>query len=327
MARQSDLLDQAPEPARQGFADGLAAVEAGNYRQGALRLQDAAAQAPRSAIIQHNLGVAYAHLGRTQEARAAFDRAVELEPGLADTWAQIGLLQVNARDYAGAEASLSRALELNDDQEQARLLLGNVCLMRGDTARAESYARDAVRRRPESFAALMALGDTLSRAPGAERVDEALDCFRRAARLSTPENDPGGLAHRRVGQMLLRNDKAQEAISPLRTAAARDPLDPATGYLLARAYRAAGRAEEASAATRRAQQVLRWAQEAKALYERIEQTPGDARLYFRLGAIEAARGRADAARAALQAGLARDPANGPARQQLAGIRRTPAGQP
>ena len=62
--------------------------------------------------------------------------------------------------------------------------------------------------------------------------------------------------------------------------------------------------------------MLDAAQEMKTLNERIQQTPGDASLYFRLGALEAGQGRRLEAAAANRAGLARNPDARDARRAL-----------
>jgi tetratricopeptide (TPR) repeat protein len=322
MERQAAILEKAPPNARQAYSRGVEACDAKEYRVAAAALETSAAEIPSCALVHHNLGVAYAGLGRTREALDSFRRALALEPGLADTWLQIGLVHVDEQRYDDAERSLTRALELNDRLEQARLLLSHVWLMRGDIPKAEELARQAVRLQPDSFPAVMALGDILGRstAPGASA--EALEHLRRAAQLSNPQTDPHGLAFRRLGEIALRTNRSPEALRALHHAVRLDRNDPTTWYLLSRAYRASGQAARAASATLRAREVLEWARDAKLLREKIDETPGKAELYFRLGAVEARRGYLEAAVAAYRDGLARNPDDAEARRTLAGLERT-----
>jgi tetratricopeptide (TPR) repeat protein len=312
-------LERAPQTTRQAYERGLAACEAGDFSAGTAALEAAAVETPDCALIHHNLGVAYAGVGRRSEARAAFERALHLEPALAGSWLQIGLLQVDTKEYQAAEASFTRALALDAGQEQARLLLEHVCLLRGDLVRAEALAREAVQRDPNSFAAVMALGDVLSRSPVPDHPRQALECFRSAVKLSTATSDPEGLAFRRRGELALRLRQRQEAVQALESAAQKAPLNPTSWYLLAQAYRANRESQPAARASARAQQVLAWASEINSLQERLGQQPGMASLYFRLAQLEAQRGQPAAAAAAYRAGLARDPGDAAARRALTAL--------
>jgi len=320
--RQMQRLERAPASARQAYERGLTACDAQDYATGIAALEAAAAEAPDFALIQHNLGVAYAGAGRRSEARAAFERALRLEPALAEAWLRIGLLQVDAKEYQSADASLAKALALDSAMEQARLLLGHVSLLRGDLVQAEALGREAVRRQPESFAAVMALGDVLSRSPTPGHQEQALEQFRAAAKLSSATTDPEGLAYRRRGELALRLRHLTEAVEALETATQKAPLNPTSWYLLALARRANGDGKRATQASARAQQVLSWASEVNSLSEQLGQQPGIARLYFRLAQVEARRGRPAAAISAYRAGLSRDPGDTAARRALTALEKS-----
>ncbi|SDG72495.1 Flp pilus assembly protein TadD, contains TPR repeats [Sinosporangium album] len=61
------------------------------------------------------LGQAEMAEGRTPEARAAFDHALELDPALASAWANRGILQHENGDHEAAARDLTRALDLGED--------------------------------------------------------------------------------------------------------------------------------------------------------------------------------------------------------------------
>lgn len=71
-------------------------------------------------------------LGRTDEAMAAVERALEEDPASALAWVQAGRLRAAGGDHAGAEAAFSRAVQLAPDYQLARLSLGMELRRKGD---------------------------------------------------------------------------------------------------------------------------------------------------------------------------------------------------
>lgn len=65
------------------------------------------------AATEVNMGIVLMNAGRTAEAFAAYDRAIAAQPGLAEAWLNRGIGWLGQRDYAAAEADLTRALELD----------------------------------------------------------------------------------------------------------------------------------------------------------------------------------------------------------------------
>lgn len=141
----------------RGFADETASAPLRAYRgqdllrrgdaAGGLRALERAAGLEPAGWILAWLGEALRAMGRREEAHAAFDRALKLDPRYDNAWAWRGTLKLSFGDAAGALADLDRALALRP------------------TARAE---HDRAR-------ALRALG----------RVPESLDALERAARLNS----------------------------------------------------------------------------------------------------------------------------------------------
>jgi Tfp pilus assembly protein PilF/peroxiredoxin len=140
-----------------------------------------AAQANPSASTLYRLGTLLAKSGEPQRARAAFERALTLEPGLSEANNDLGALLAQSGnvtaaierfraalastpDYPDALNNLGYALLLSGHDEEARALyekaialqpdfpeaLNNLGLLygrAGDMARAERYFRDALTRR------------------------------------------------------------------------------------------------------------------------------------------------------------------------------------
>ncbi len=71
-------------------------------------------------------GQALRRLGRLEEAGAAFEAALAIEPEHPAALANLGSLRASQGDYAGARPLLARALELQPDLEAARASLAEV---------------------------------------------------------------------------------------------------------------------------------------------------------------------------------------------------------
>ncbi|WP_395645989.1 tetratricopeptide repeat protein [Terricaulis sp.] len=67
-----------------------------------------------TAQLYNNRGYAYDRLGRTQQARADYDRALQLDPRNAFANSNRGTLRLNARDYAGAVTDFTQALAVRE---------------------------------------------------------------------------------------------------------------------------------------------------------------------------------------------------------------------
>jgi tetratricopeptide (TPR) repeat protein len=110
-----------------------------------------------------NLGVAYASLGRPQEAAAALDQALQLDPDLPEAHFNLGLTLARLDRDEEAQAHYLRAIELRPVHAKAWLNLGNL------HSRAERYrdAADAYREAlsidPDLAAAYRNLGAALRR--------------------------------------------------------------------------------------------------------------------------------------------------------------------
>ncbi|CAN5890753.1 adenylate/guanylate cyclase domain-containing protein [soil metagenome] len=113
----------------------------------------------------------------------AAERAITLDPGVADPWAARGMARIFDRDWAAAEADFDRAVETAPGDAQARQWRAHLlaCLGRYEEAIAEIDR--ALELDPLSLAVITESGNVrfLSR-----RFDEALACYRRALDL-----DPG----------------------------------------------------------------------------------------------------------------------------------------
>jgi tetratricopeptide (TPR) repeat protein len=75
-------------------------------------------------------GIVLKHLGRTNEAVSALERAVAIEPSFAESWNNLGMMAMDLGDMTRAQESFARALSLQPDSAQA---LFNVIRTRRNT--------------------------------------------------------------------------------------------------------------------------------------------------------------------------------------------------
>ena len=155
-------------------------------------------------------------LERHADAVAAYDRAIALDGGAeADVWFWFyarGISREQTDDWAGAEADLRRALELNPEQPQVLNYLG--------------YG--LVEQRI--------------------KLDEALDLIERAV-AARPED---GYITDSLGWVLYRLGRYEEAVAPMERAVMLEPLDPIINDHLGDVLWTVGRKREAEFQWRRA---------------------------------------------------------------------------
>src|ERR1700723_1963753 len=124
---------------------------------------DLAAQ-PNSAPIQYELGRTQAPQGRTTQALAALNRAVELEPNLAEAWRELAALHASLGDTLACDAAYARFTHLaSPDQHLAE---AHAALANHRLDAAEALLRQHLTRDPKDPAALRMLAEI-----AAERED------------------------------------------------------------------------------------------------------------------------------------------------------------
>ncbi|HET9354831.1 MAG TPA: tetratricopeptide repeat protein [Sphingomicrobium sp.] len=96
-------------------------------------------------------GVALANSGRRAEAAAAFERALELDPGSFDANLSFARFCVTDGNLDRAVALFTRALEIQPDDSQPALLMQTVLRSQGRLEEAERYARLGVKRAEETL--------------------------------------------------------------------------------------------------------------------------------------------------------------------------------
>jgi protein O-GlcNAc transferase len=229
--QQADLVD-----AIEQFKMGLA-LEPENahlhYDLGlALKLKDdlpaAIPEFERSAQLDptlpdpaYTLGVIYMQQGKFPEAASQLQRATTLQPANGDAWALLGSVLKDSGDPKGATEALQRAIALQPNQPSLHVQL----------AALESQAGDR-----EAAAAERKIAADLSReANSRQRAGFALNS----------------------GRVLLQQNKLDDAILQLNTAAQADPTLVEPHSLLAEAYGRQGKSADAALERQRASAIER----------------------------------------------------------------------
>jgi DNA-binding winged helix-turn-helix (wHTH) protein/TolB-like protein/Tfp pilus assembly protein PilF len=190
-------------------------------------------------------------LNRTaqSQARAAFERAIAIDPGYAAAYVGLGRVDLTAIAMgwtADPEAALRhaqdaalRAISLDEFDARAHVLLGRTYTRMGEYDRAVEKLRRAVflnRSEPDSYAGL---GDALLWSGDPRGAAEALE----AALAMDPRLSAEDLFD--LGAAYLLEGRAADAIRTLERATQRKEGNPFIYAVLAGAYAQAGRAAEA----------------------------------------------------------------------------------
>ena len=188
--------------------------------------------------------------GRTAEAIEAYQRAIELDPSMAQAHANLVGSFGRTGEIDRAEAHYATALALNPNLEELHNNWGVVQASRGDPAAAAAAFRRALELNPNSAGANANLGVALL---AAGQLDEAAGRFQEAVK-NDPTNRP---ARMNLGTLALEDDRPGEAVEHLEAALRgdEDGSEAFVRYALGHAYQRIGRAADARRSFERALQV------------------------------------------------------------------------
>jgi tetratricopeptide (TPR) repeat protein len=160
---------------------------------GAITAYTRCLQGAASPAIYNNLGAALIQAGRYEEAAAALQSALALNPEYVRAWVNLGKAEREVGELARARVSLERALALSPDYVPALVNLGEVLAAAGNAPAAEAVLERAVRLEPRRAEAWSALG--LARLQSG-RTQQAVADLRRAVALAPDHADAhANLAH------------------------------------------------------------------------------------------------------------------------------------
>ncbi|HVT81465.1 MAG TPA: tetratricopeptide repeat protein, partial [Phycisphaerae bacterium] len=212
--RASELIEQAiaRAPGNGEFHINLAEVKRRMNRldEAEASLRRAAELVPENAFVWYNLGVVMRNL-KPAEAMAAFEKAIAIEPRLAEAHNNLGLLQHQAGDYAAAIESFRRSLLVRPNHAETENNLGLSLWKVHREHEAVGFFKEAIKRRQDFPAAHLNLGTALRKLG---RRSEAVAALRRSVEL-----DPSAAeAYSELGRALVETGRVEDGIEACRRA-------------------------------------------------------------------------------------------------------------
>jgi len=232
----------------------------------------------------HLLGIALFQTRAYDAARDALERAIALNPALADAWYYLAELALERSEGTIAEQSLERALRLGCQLPMAAFRLGELAETQRNLAKAREAYERAIALQEDFAEAHNNLGNVLRKAGDHEAGRR---CLERALALQPRMSE----ALVNLGLMLLESGDAPGALEQLRLAVDAAPGSVDSRFALAVAAAQTGNLEEA-------------ATQYAAL---LEAHPSHAQAWNNLGVIYLDAGLVDEAHACLERALAGQP--------------------
>jgi len=196
-----------------------------------------AAQASPNASTLYRLGTLLAKSGEPARARAAYERALVLQPTLSEAMNDLGALLAQSGDLDGAVARFRAALAATPDYPDALNNLGYALLVMGRDSEARGLYERALALQPDFPEALNNLGLLLGRAGD-------LDGAERDFRAALGKREDYGEAASNLALVLVNKGQADAAARLLEAFIARFPAYEGTYVTLAKIHLSAGRTAE-----------------------------------------------------------------------------------
>jgi Tfp pilus assembly protein PilF len=208
------------------------------FEAAAVTAFERAAQANPGASTLYRLGTLLAKTGETARARAAFERALALQPDLAEASNDLGALLAQGGDLDAAIARFRAALASTPEYPDALNNLGYALLLTGHDAEARALYEKALALQPDFPEALNNLGLLVGRAGDMDRAER----YFREALIGRPEY---GEAANNLALVLVSRGQSDAAVSLLEGVLKQTPAYEAAYVTLAKLLFSRGRSAEA----------------------------------------------------------------------------------
>jgi len=242
LALVSLLMGFASDPS----ADGLKALDEKRYADAVQNFTAAIAADSKDYSAHFNLAFALSMLHRDADSAAEYRKALDIKPDLYEAQLNLGILLVRDKQPADAVPFLQKAAAQKPNTFRPIYYLGEAQLDSGDAKSAQEAFQTALGLDPKSAFAELGLARALTKQ---NRLDDAAPHFRKAAELDPARRDillemaaadetagksddaiaiynqfpDNPAAQERLGQLLLKADRAPEAVDRFKVAVARAP--------------------------------------------------------------------------------------------------------
>jgi tetratricopeptide (TPR) repeat protein len=233
-----EILAAWPENAEAKLLLAAACRQLGDPAAATIAIESLARAHPASPIMQLELGRSYAACGRTRDALAAFQGAVELDAALADGWRELAEQRFIEGDTAAGDAAYREYNRLAPDSPE--LTDAHVALADGRLDAAEAVVRRRLLKAPRDVAALRLLAEVAARrGDDAEAEKNLKECLVLAPGYAAARYD--------LARVLHAQQRVSEALPHLERLLDTEPCNISYLKLKAQAMRLDGRNSEAVA--------------------------------------------------------------------------------
>jgi tetratricopeptide (TPR) repeat protein len=140
------------------YADAKAAEARGDLASAAASYESLLQVAPGLAPAYNNLGSLYIRQHEYRKAVSVLEKGLKADPKMSSASALLGIALYELGDYAGAGRSLESALRANPRDNNAELFLANDLMKLGEFERAADHLRQLSKRQPDNLEVLYLLG-------------------------------------------------------------------------------------------------------------------------------------------------------------------------
>ncbi len=170
---------------------GLIAHQTGHSQAAIDLIERAIALNPNVAEYYCNLGAVLQSLNRWEGVIAAYQKAIALQPDSAETFNNLGTALIRMGNPREAAAAFQHAIALRPDLPEPYYNLANLQAAE-DLDKSISGYRQAIALRPDNVEAIYNLGNALK---DTGRVEEAIECYRRAIGIRPHARAAGNLLY------------------------------------------------------------------------------------------------------------------------------------
>jgi arylsulfatase A-like enzyme len=234
-----------PEDAAVGKLKGLLPVKE-SANKAAQSLPD-----PKDKIEEQNLlhqAMIASDDNRTSDARAALEKALELDPKSPTALRQLGELEFQAGEYAKAAGHLKRARDVRPDDATAAFLQGEALQKTGDLAGARDALEQSLKLVPGQFEARLLLSQTYLKLNDAKAAEDQAE----AALLLQPESVDAAIA---VARAQIADHRFAEGVETLKPFTQSKTATAELFDLLSEAYTGTGKQDDAARAKTQAERL------------------------------------------------------------------------